>query len=214
VARRVILLLLLLVTILVVAFMINSARAFRDRVFADARADTIIKFTTESGDIEEMTWRAFVLKHVARKQLNAFSFWLVNQPVKGLWGTVFALTGLAGGCIYLLLIIIEPGVVGRQAADADVALQPGRLLARLTVAAAAGLLAFFVLLLPASLAIVPLKIVGAAESDVYASLLLLPAAAGIFSATFFEKVRVWLDRVLTRKADGQAHERTNGGPKK
>ena len=206
-ARRVILLLGLLIGVLGLALATNSARAFRERIFADRRAETMVMSRTDAGDVEEIPWRTFMLKRVATKQLNPLSFWLVNQTVGVLWSAIYALAGLAGGCIYLLLLIIEPSVVGRTSSEVDAALQAGRLMARLVVAAGAGLLAYLVLLLPASLAIVPLKSLGAATSDLYASLLLLPAAAGIFISTFFEKIRMWLDRIMTtsentKKKDG------------
>lgn len=204
--KRVLLLIIILALALAAGLAVNSARAFRERVHDDPRANQPVTTTTPTGDKEEMTWATAVLKRAARRQTNAAIYWLINEPVSFLWATVYGFAGLSGGCIFLLILVVDPSIVRRQPADVDREFEAGRFLARLAVATTAGVLAYFVTILPASAAILPLKSIGARSSDVYGSLLLLPTASGIFISNFFGKLPVWLDNVLAAKQKNKERE--------
>jgi hypothetical protein len=188
------------------------ARRLRDRVLADARASTHITFQDADKNVIRMTWGEYALSVASQGKTGTVNYWLINQPTPLLWTAVYALAGLAGGCIYLLLLVAEPAAVG-QGRDAAKEFVGARFFARLSVSTAAGALAFLVAILPAKLAIMAIKlpkVAGVNDSDAYASLLLLPTASGIFVSTFFNRVQEWLGTTLSSKKpkDGDSGAKT------
>jgi hypothetical protein len=199
--RRIVLIAGVLVAVIAGAFYIDGLREFREAVTRDPRAKSIVSSTTPSGDTERREWARYILREVVPAQTNPVTAFLVRQRPSVLWLFQYALAGIAGGSIYLLILLIDPKIMGRDPATALAESEPGRLFGRLLLAGAAGVLTGFAVRLPASLAFGALRLPATgmlSQSDAYSSLLLFPLAAGTFSSTFYAKLHLWLERILSK----------------
>ena len=199
---RVLALVGLLLLALFLGLFVGEARQVREAVFNQPDAKQMVEFKNKKGDTEQMMRADYLLSFIANGRTNPMFYWLINQPVSFLWATIYGITGFAGACLFLLLLIIAPAAVGQDPKTIAAQFEAAKLIARFAVATAAGVLAYFVAILPADLTMLAARLSSFGQprdSDVYGLLLLLPVAAGIFVSTFFTKVGAWLDKTLTPK---------------
>ena len=190
--KKLLFLALLALITLFLSYKLYQAINFREAIFSQPNED---KEIVVDGEKVTIKLHDYLLNHVAKKQLNRFDYWLVNESTFFLMAILYMLMGLEGSIVYFFLSYTYPEIVGLKKADIRKVFSADLIFSRCFLSLFSGLITFLIMICPISLLSnsgpenLTEKIHVSTSMQFYSISIVFPLVAGLFTDKFYSYLK-------------------------